>query len=68
MTNWTVLDKKDDAKMERDKDGKYPEQKVSEMFNVFNKFEDVPKDYRAGIVRRSMFPDDEETMKNVYKI
>lgn len=41
---------------------------MEDLFNVFHKFEDVPVNHKNGVIRETMFPDDEETMKNVYKI
>jgi len=69
MTKWSILDKKEGFKPEKPKEGEpKPTYKPDEIFTIFNKWEEVPKDYKGGLIRETMFPDDEEKMKNVYKI
>ena len=56
--------KKEGAGIEEEEEKPFDTDKI---FNKYSSISDLPKDYN-GIVGPTLFPDDEETMKNVYKI
>lgn len=83
LLNWKVYEETEEfktydkerkekaLKRQKNKEGEAPEEEKQfdrqKIFNKYASMAELPKDY-AGVIGPTLFPEDEETMKNVYKI
>jgi len=69
VTKWVVMEEKDKKKklLEKKIDSINVEELDTSLFNIYNHMSEIPIDYQ-GLIKPSMFCDDEDKMKNVYKL
>ena len=63
MVNWVVCEDKFKEKPKN----KTQIEKNDDLFQIYNSFQDLPADYQ-GSIKASMFPDDVQKMRDIYKL